>query len=303
MREIGFAVQPRTYLTQRGGSLWAQATAPARGAAELLQRARASQAGGSQQGFVGALSSAYAGHTLLHSKANVGGATTRLSTGFSPDGIVNSARIGLGPGAHLTGAIGGGLIGGAIARSWSGVTTGALVGADFAGRFGARDAPGAFHDETGIHHDPRALGLTRQVGPGLHGRFTAMQTDLMNHHHGTYSFSPDLRRTQNCGTSAISQMRGFVDQSRNHLGMMGELQSVFQRAGGGGAAALAAIAGNRGNRMYTANQRSERTSLGALHGITRGLERTVQRASARGRGNQGYITNFAQRRNAAPGAL
>jgi len=258
--EIGFAVQPRTYLTSRRGVIANLGTA-FRGSAELVQRAMAAR--GTQQGFIGTLSSAYAGHTLLHSRTTpTGGQTSRLSTGFSPDGVVNSARIGVGTGrsVQLAGALAGS-VGGALTSAlfgdWrTGAATGAAIGAVALPDFGSRNVPGAFHNETGIERDPRSLGAMRSVGPGMHANFTAMQNRLISDQRGTYSFQPDLRRSQNCGTSAISQMRGFVDHAKGHLSVMGELQSVMRRTGPGAGATgmLGAIAPNRGNRIYSANQ-------------------------------------------------
>lgn len=249
MRDIGFAVQPKTYLTARNGSVFKKITAPIRGIGEIAWRGASSWLGGSNQGFIGSMSAAFAGHTLLHSNDGFGG---RISTGFSPDGLINSIRIGM----------------------------------------GRRNVPGRFHDETGIQHDPMSIAQTRPVGAGVYARFQQLQMGAMENGAGTYSFRPDSRRTQNCATSAIREMEGFVSSSKAHVGLMGELQSV-QRRLVKGENIRQAVANNNGSRIYSANQQMEKRSLGYLEKRTISLKKTVERAASRGVGNQGYVTrNF-----------
>ena len=266
-RQIGFAMQPATYLAPRSSkALLAAARSPLQGGFELLQRAAQAEHAGSHQGFVGTLSSAYAGHTLLHSKATLpDGTVVRRSTGFSPDGLFQSA----------------------------------LVGA------GAPVVDGAFHDETGVEHDSKSVALTRPVGPGVHAGFQALQDGLPGAEHQGYSFRPDRKTSQNCLTAALTELHDFVGHAQQHVGLMGELQSACRRVtpDANPAQRLQAVVDNQGDRHYSHNQNAELSSFNGLNNLMRNLEHIVEDAAKTGRGNQGLATAFAKRKGGTHGNM
>jgi hypothetical protein len=51
-REIGVAVQPRTYITERGGNLMQRMSALSRGMGEIINKDVSFFPGGSQRGYI-----------------------------------------------------------------------------------------------------------------------------------------------------------------------------------------------------------------------------------------------------------
>lgn len=309
---IGLAVQQGTYFTERHGSIASRALAPVRGAYNLLSRSLSAWRGGSEQGFGGTLSSAWAGHTLLHSGGGQGGP---LSTGFSPHGDVNSARIGLGPhgalGEHGTamvgaavGAAAGYYAGGFLGNRPRAATLGAVAGHALGSMVGAESVPGAFHNETGIHHDPGAIAHTEPVGPGVHAQFQTMQRNLVHTEmgHGTYSFRPDLVRSQNCGSAATSQMGAFLQTATRHNTVMAQLQGAIAHAGGVATPTAIRNAVAAGAAPAPSpNQALEAASLAHLTTTTTLLHQSILQDRQQRVGNQGHITQIMRAVNPATG--
>lgn len=290
-REIGFAIQPGHYLhprpaVQQPPGLFYRLTGP-------LQRGIASLQGGANQGL-GAMSSAWAGHTLLHSRNTQGPVTERLSTGFSPDGLLQSARVGLGPVSPLlAGAVtaAGGAIGGSLGGR-AGAAVGAVLGA-VVSNLGARDVHGRFHDETGIEHDPRSIGSTLQVSQGVHERFTEMQRELLVRTRETYSFRPDLNNSQNCGSAAVREMIRFLAPTLAQATVMSQLQALAPLAAAGGAPAQLLPSQVRLAMAMHPHARQPSPTQVNVHTLavrTVALRATIAAAQVNDTGNQGQLT-------------
>ena len=198
-REIGIAVQPKTYLTQQMPTNFRdRATTAINGLREMVGRAVTSFVQRSNQGFSGALAAAYAGHTVSLGVNSARQQPSTISTGFSPDGYIASFTM------------------------WLQGTSGNPQAA----------VPGANHDESGVTADPQALALTVPVGAGLYAAFESFQSALPgSRNDGLYSWRPtsplangNQQQTENCVTNVNDNMQEFIDTAHRHLDVMQELQ-------------------------------------------------------------------------------